>query len=164
LTRIPSIAMLVTVSHARQNSRKSSRPPRIRVPNNEQAVFTLENRTVLGVIKRISLTGGSAILARKGPAPQGSLGEMCLNTIYGKVTAQVEFLHTGADGIPHAQAFRFLEMDNVSRKRFTAAAKQMQLAGFSDAEERQTLGWASRGLTALTKSVRRIVGGAKKTQ
>lgn len=158
--------MLLGMSGRRHTSASSRRPPRIRVPNNEQAVFTIERRKVLGVIKRVSVTGGSVILATKGPAPHGSLGEMCLNTIYGKVTAQVQFLHTGADGILHAQAFRFLEMDEVSRKRFTAAAEQMEKAGFSDAGQQQTaLDWATNGLSKLTDSVQRLVGvNGKKRQ
>jgi hypothetical protein len=155
--------MLLIVSERRHNSRKSSRPPRIRVPNNEQALFTVDTRKVLGVIKRISATGGSVILSVKDPARHGTLAEMCLNTVYGKVTAQIEFLHTGADGIRHAQAFRFLDMDKVSRKRFTAAAQQMQRAGFSDAEERQTpFGWASNGVSKITQSVGRLMGMSNK--
>jgi hypothetical protein len=150
--------MLLIMYSGRGKSGQSSRPPRIRVPNNEQAVFTVDTRKLLGVIKRISATGGSVVLSVKKPAPHGSLAEMCLKTVYGKVTAQIEFLHTGADGIRHAQAFRFLDMDDVSRKRFTAAAQQMQRAGFSDTEERQTaLGWASDGLKKITQSVGRLV-------
>lgn len=155
--------MLMIVSERRQNSRKSTRPPRIRVPNNEHAVFTVDARKVLGVVKRISATGGSVILSVKEPAPHGTLAEMCLNTVYGRVTAQIEFLHTGADGIRHAQAFRFLDMDPVSRKRFTDAALKMQRAGFSDAEERQTaFGWASNGLSKVTQSVSRLVSNKKR--
>jgi hypothetical protein len=47
-------------------SRKSTRPPRIRVPNHEPALFTVSNQKFVGVIQRLSLTGGSAILS-KGP-------------------------------------------------------------------------------------------------
>ena len=100
----------------RKLQRPRSRPPRIRVPNNERALFTVESEKFVGVIKRLSLTGGSAILA-KGPIPQGALAEMGLKTVFGKVTAQIQFLHTGADGLPLAQAFRFLDMDDISRER-----------------------------------------------
>jgi len=153
LTRLPSIAMLVNVSHARQNSRKSSRPPRIRVPNNEQAVFTVDGRKMLGVVKRLSLTGGSVVLSR-GTISRGTLADMYLNTIYGRITAQIEFLQTGADGLPSAQAFRFLSMDQVSRQRFTAAAEQMQRAGFSDSEPpRSSLDSAYRGFSKLCDTI-----------
>ena len=118
-----------------QRRRKGTRAPRIRVPNNERALFTVDNRKFVGVIQRLSLTGGSAVLS-KGPIPQGTLAEMRLNTVFGKVTAQIEFLHTAADGIPLAQAFRFLQMDDVSCERFSAAAEQMERAGFSDVEEK----------------------------
>jgi hypothetical protein len=47
-------------------SRKSTRPPRIRVPNHERALFTVSNQKFVGVIQRLSLTGGSANLS-KGP-------------------------------------------------------------------------------------------------
>jgi hypothetical protein len=155
--------MLLSMSGRRHDSGTPRRPPRIRVPNNEQAVFTIEKSRVLGVIKRVSVTGGSVVFARREPAPHGTLGEMCLNTIYGKVTAQVQFLHTGADGLSHAQAFRFLDMDDVSRKRFTDAAQQMERAGFSDQEVQPTvLGWASNGFSKITRSVRRIVGASNK--
>lgn len=115
---------------------RQSRPPRIRVPNQERAVFSVDNQKFVGILQRLSLTGGSALLV-KGPIPKGTLGEMSLRTVYGRVDAHIEFLHTGADGVPLAQAFRFVSMDTASTRRFTAAAAQMQSAGFSDAEERE---------------------------
>lgn len=137
-----------------QKPRTSVRPPRIRVPNNERALFTVESEKFVGVIKRLSLTGGSALLA-KGPIPQGTLAEMGLNTVFGKVKAQVQFLHTGADGLPLAQAFRFLDMDEISRERFSAAAEQMQRAGFSNVEEeRRPLDLAYQSVSKLRESIR----------
>ena len=134
---------------------RSCRPPRIRVPNNERALFKVESEKFIGVIKRLSLTGGSAILS-KGPIPEGTLASMSLKTVFGKVEAQIQLLHTGADGIPLAQAFRFIHMDGVSRKRFSAAAEQMQREGFSDVEgERESLGFA-QSLTKLGDSIRRL--------
>ncbi|MGB8060555.1 MAG: hypothetical protein WCF26_01505 [Candidatus Sulfotelmatobacter sp.] len=63
---------------------------------------------------------------------------MVLGTVFGKVNAHVEFLHTGADGIPLAQAFAFVTMDEVSSKRFKMAAEQMYGAGISDVAQKQT--------------------------
>jgi len=134
------------------NSRKRGRPPRIRVPNNERALFTVDNRQFVGVIQRLSLTGGSAILA-KGPIPKGTMGMMGLKTVFGNVTAHVEFLHTGADGTPLAQAFRFLAMDDASAERFKAAAAQMVDEGFSDAAG---AGQAGQTFSKLLHSVRRL--------
>jgi GrpB-like predicted nucleotidyltransferase (UPF0157 family) len=85
---------------------------------------------------------------------------MDLGTVFGKVTAQIEFMHSGADGIPLAQAFRFIDMDDVSSKRFSAAARQMQKAGFSDVKEKENpLGnLASQTLGKLRDSIRSLSG------
>jgi hypothetical protein len=133
---------------------KRVRPPRIRVPNSERALFKANDSHFVGVIQRLSLTGGSAVLS-KGPIPQGTMGDMTLNTVYGRVEAQIEFLQTGADGIPLAQAFRFLAMDDVSLRRFESAAQHMVEAGFGDAPETENAGLAAN-LTQLLQSVRRL--------
>ena len=135
-----------------QRRRKGTRAPRIRVPNDERALFTVDNHKFVGVIQRLSLTGGYAILSK--PIPQGTLAEMRLNTVFGKVTAQIEFLHTAAES-PLAQAFCFLHMDDVSCERFSAAAKQMERAGFSDVEEKGG-DLASQGLSKLLDSIRAV--------
>ena len=144
-------------AHTTPKSRKQ-RSPRIRVPNQERALFEVNAKYLVGVIQRLSLTGGSAILS-KGPIPQGTLGEMALNTVFGKVNAHVEFLHTCADGIPLAQAFRFVAMDEVSQERFNAAAKQMMMTGFGDETEQKRSRLddpASEVLGGLLTSVRRL--------
>ena len=138
---------------------KRTRPPRIRVPNSERAIFIVDTQKFMGVIQCLSLTGGSALLP-KGPIPQGTVAEMALKTVFGKVTAQIEFLHTGADGMPLAQAFRFLAMDDVSSERFSAAARQMEIEGFSDAEadEDPLSSQVSQTLGKLHDSIRRLAG------
>src|SRR5450631_1905790 len=135
--------------------RKHSRPPRIRVPNQERAIFTVENKKFLGVVQRLSLTGGSALLV-KGSFPEGTLGEMALSTVFGKVNAHIEFLHTGADGVPLAQAFAFLAMDAVSSKRFKTAVEQMETSDFSDVGQRQTP--IDAAFETLRESVRQLSG------
>jgi hypothetical protein len=137
-------------------NQKNPRPPRIRVPNHERALFLIENQKFVGIINRLSLSGGSVNLA-KGPIAQGTIAEMGLNTVFGRVRAQIEFLHTGADGIPLAQAFRFVNMDDVSRDRFRAAAEQMQAAGFSDVEqEPKATDAALASLIKLRDNIRRL--------
>jgi hypothetical protein len=142
-----------------EKSRRAHKPraPRIRVPNQERALFEVKDARFVGVIHRLSLTGGSAVLS-KGPIPQGTRGAMALNTVFGKVIAQVEFLHSGAEGIPLAQAFRFVHMNDVSARRFDQAAKQMLQNGFSDGSEEQSIlqAPASEALGQLVHSVRRI--------
>jgi hypothetical protein len=134
---------------------RKPRAPRIRVPNQERALFQVNETRFVGVLRRLSLTGGSAVLS-KGPIPQGTIGEIALNTVFGKVSAHIEFLHTGADGVPLAQAFRFLAMDEASSRRFAAAAKQMHEEGFSDAPETADGSPASAALGQLLTSVRRL--------
>jgi hypothetical protein len=137
----------------------STRPPRILVPNKERALFTVDAKKMVGVIRRLSLTGGSATLSG-GPIPQGTLGEMELSTVFGKVSAQVQFMHTGADGMPLTQAFRFIDMDDVSTKRFSAAVKEMEKAGFSDVGGKESpLGnLAAQTLGKLRDSIRSLSG------
>jgi hypothetical protein len=149
--------MLTAMAQKSQKPSKRTRPPRIRVPNNERALFTVDNNKFVGVVQRLSLTGGSAVLS-KGPVPQGTLATMDLVTVFGKVTAHIQFLHSGADGMPLAQAFRFIDMDDVSSERFSAAVRQMERAGFSDVEEKENpLGnLASQTLSKLRDSIRRL--------
>ena len=136
---------------------RHNRPPRIRVPNKERAIFAVENQKFVGPSQRLSLTGGSALLS-KGPIPNGTLGEMTLGTVFGKVNADIEFLHTGADGVPLAQAFRFLSMDDASSKRFRAAARPMQTAGFADedAEKQTSLKQEDDTWSKMRKSIRQL--------
>lgn len=117
----------------------------------------IEAEKFVGVIQRISITGGSAILS-KGPIAHGTFGEMALKTVYGPMRAQIQFLNCGADGIPLAQAFRFVDMDETSRKRFNASIKKMQEAGFSDRPDAEnSLGErAAQGLSKLGDSIRRL--------
>ena len=149
--------MLATMRQKAQKPRKIARAPRIRVPNQERALFQVDTQKFVGVIQRLSLTGGSAILS-KGLIPRGTVARMGLKTVFGKVTAQIQFLQAGAEGIPLAQAFRFLGMDEVSSRRFALAAEQMQSAGFSEVTETgNSLGdVASQTLSKLWKSIQRL--------
>lgn len=134
---------------------KHVRPPRIRVPNNERALFIVDARKLVGVIQRLSITGGSVVLSI-GHIPPGTLAEMKLHTVFGIATARIEFLRTGADRIPTAQAFRILSMDKASSKRFDAAARKMESSGFGDVEGKGNAfgDLASKGLNKLRESIR----------
>jgi hypothetical protein len=134
---------------------RHNRPPRIRVPHQQKAIFTVDHQKFVGIVQRLSLTGGSALLV-KGPIPEGTLGEMALGTVFGKVNAQIEFLHSGGDGVPLAQAFRFLAMDDVSSQRFKTAAEEMQSAGFSDGKQKPTT--IDAAFETLRESVRQLSG------
>jgi hypothetical protein len=75
---------------------------------------------------------------------------------FGKVNAHIEFLHTGADGVPLAQAFALLAMDAVSSKRFKTAVEQMETPDFSDVGQRQTA--IDAAFETLRESVRQFRG------
>ncbi len=149
--------MLATVKKS-QKRPKGPRAPRIRVPNNERALFTINGTHFVGILQRLSLSGGSAVLAKE-PIAYGTMGDMALNTVYGKVSAHIEFLQTGADGVPLAQAFRFLAMEDASSDRFAKAAQEMVREGYSDApvEKQSALSApASETMGRLLQSVRSL--------
>jgi hypothetical protein len=155
LTAAAPLAMLARMVRKPQKPRKRTRAPRIRVPNSERALFTVDTARFVGVIHRLSLTGGSAVLS-KGPIPLGTMGDMSLNTVFGRMDAKIEFLQTGADGVALAQAFRFIAMDDTSTDRFATAARQMIQAGFSDAPEEASASAGIQSLNRLLESVRRL--------
>ena len=85
------------------------------------------------------------------------MGDMALNTVFGKIDAKIEFLQTGADGVALVQAFRFIAMDDTSSHRFAAAARQMVREGFSDApQEEASASAGTPNLNRLLESVRRL--------
>ena len=131
------------------------RPPRIRVPNQQKAIFTVDNQKIVGVVQRLSLTGGSALLM-KGPIPKGTLGKMLFATVFGKVNAHIEFLHRGADGVPLAQAFTFITMDGASSQRLHKALQEMNTSDFSDTTVRE--GALNVAFDTLRQSIRQLSG------
>lgn len=140
-----------------QNSGKNIkyRPPRIRVPQQQKAIFTVDTEKRLGVLQRLSLTGGSALLTT-GPIPEGTLGELLFATAFGNVKAHIEFLRSGVDGVPHAQAFRFVTMDTLSSHRLAKALQEMNTAEFSDAVQEQTQ--IGQALETVRQSMRQLSG------
>jgi hypothetical protein len=125
------------------------------VPHQQKAIFTVDNQKLVGVVQRLSLTGGSALLMR-GPIPEGTLGEMLFATVFGKVNAHVEFLHRGADGVPLAQAFTFITMDTLSSQRFRKALEEMNTSEFSDDVRERTQ--IDAALETLRQSIRQLSG------
>jgi hypothetical protein len=104
----------------------------------------------------MSISGGSAVLSR-GPIPPGTMGDIALRTMFGKVTAHIEFLQTCADGVPLAQAFRFLAMEEKSSERLLAATQMMEQEGLSDLPPTKSSSHpASEALSLLANSMRRL--------
>ena len=131
------------------------RPPRIRVPHQQKAIFTVDNQKLIGVLQRLSLTGGTALLM-KGPIPEGTLGEIVFGTVFGKVNAHIKFLSGGVDGVPLAQAFAFLAMNARSSQRIKRALEEMHTSGLSDLAGKQTP--INAAFATLRQSVRQFSG------
>jgi len=148
------------------NIRKSrkERPPRIRVPHQQKAIFTLDNQKIVGVVQRLSLTGGSALLV-KGPIPEKTLGEIVFGTVFGKVNAHIEFLHTGADGVPLAQAFVFLAMDDISSQRLKKSLEEMHTSDLADLVPKRTqMDVAFETLREGVRQLSRMLRSARQTR
>jgi len=131
------------------------RPPRIRVPNQQKAIFTVDNQKLIGVLQRLSLTGGTALLV-KGPIPEGTLGEIVFGTVFGRVNAHIKFLYGGVDGVPLAQAFAFLAMNTRSSQRIKRALEEMHTPGLSGLAVKQTP--IKAAFATLRQSVRQLSG------
>jgi hypothetical protein len=85
------------------------------------------------------------------------MGDIAIRTVFGKVSANVEFLQTCADGVPLSQAFRFLTMEQRSSERLLAATQLMEQEGLSDAPPVKAAANATSGvLSLLLNSIRRI--------
>ena len=94
-------------------------------------MFSIEEQTLLsGFYSAFRSTAGSAVLS-KGPIPNGTIGDVAMKTVFGKVTAPFEFLQTGTDGVPLAQASASSKWTNpapsVRRRRKTDGKE-----GYSD--------------------------------
>jgi len=102
------------------------RSPRFSVPNKEQALVSVGTERFKGILNVLSLTGG-AIRLDKRFSP-GTLGDIGINTVSGTFTAAIEFLQA-ANG--NTQAFRFVAMGPVARKRLEDALEKMRGQGLS---------------------------------
>ena len=120
-------------------------------------LFRVRDHRFVGILQRLSLTGGSVIHTEE-PLPPGTLAGLDLKTVYGKVTAQIEFLHIGADGNATAQAFRFLGMDDSSTRKLGASIENMQNAGYSDLKIEQPglAKFVSHGLRTIRDRFQRL--------
>jgi len=105
---------------------KRVRSPRFAVPNKEQAVVSTETENLRGTLHLLSLTGG-AIRLDKRVAP-GTLGDLKINTVSGNFSAAIQFLQMTTS---KAQAFRFIAMGPVARKRLEDALTKMRAQGLA---------------------------------
>lgn len=108
---------------------KRTRSPRFSVPNNEQVLVTVGGERHKGTLQILSLTGG-AIRLDKRFSP-GTLGDVALNTVSGTSSAAIEFLQMAN---ARAQAFRFIAMGPIARKRLEDALEKMRGQGLGVAK------------------------------
>ena len=103
---------------------KHIRAPRVSVPNNEQALVSIGSEQFTGILGLLSRTGGTIRLTRRFAT--GTFADIGIKTVSGNFTAAIEFLDkTGS----HAQAFRFIQIGPVARRRLEDSLKKMQSQG-----------------------------------
>jgi len=100
---------------------KRVRSPRFSVPNNEEVVVSIGSEKYKGTLHVLSLTGGAVRFDKRFAS--GTLGDIGINTVSGKFSAAIELLQM-AKG--KAQAFRFIAIGPVARKRLEDALKKMR--------------------------------------
>lgn len=106
------------------------RAARVSVPNQEQAIISINGTNTVGVLCKLSVTGGSVRLPRW--VVRGTLGTIIMTTATGKIAPAVEFLSPGRNGSARTQAFRFIHMDPDDRRQLERALQQMIAQGFGD--------------------------------
>jgi len=105
---------------------KRVRSPRFSVPNKERVVVSIEAKQFNGTLHLLSRTGGAVRLDKR--VASGTLADIRINTVSGNFSASIEFLQM-ANG--NAQAFRFIAMGAVERKRLEEALNKMREQGLA---------------------------------
>lgn len=103
---------------------RRTRAPRVLVPNNEQAVISINAEQFSGTLCLLSRNGGTIRLSRRF-AP-GTFGDIAIKTISGKFLATIELLRMARG---NAQAFRFVQMGPVAQRRLEDALSKMRAQG-----------------------------------
>ena len=116
-----------------KQSRDSVRAPRVRVPNKEQAVVVLGTHKVIGVLCKLSLTGGSLRLSKS--VSRGTVADLTVRATSGPITCAIEFLGPADKGTPPAQAFRFIHMAPAESKRLENALEAIRKEGFGEKQD-----------------------------
>jgi len=105
---------------------KRVRSPRFSVPNKEAVLVSIGDERLKGTLHLLSLTGGAVHLDKQ--VASGTLAEIRINTVTGHFSAAIEFLRMAN---LNAQAFRFIAMGPVARKRLEDALDKMRAQGLS---------------------------------
>ena len=101
----------------------SVRAPRTTFPNPEPADFRVEDKLVKGTLRRLSMTGGCALLA--SGVKSGTLAEIAIPTPIGPVVGLIEFIGKGAQRQTSSEfGFRFVAFDDEHHERLSKALHQ----------------------------------------
>ena len=103
---------------------RRTRAPRVIVPNNEQAVITINADQFRGTLCLLSRNGGTIRLARQFAA--GTLAHIEIITISGKCVASIQLLRMARG---NAQAFRFVQIGPIAQSRLEDALSKMRAQG-----------------------------------
>lgn len=99
------------------------RAPRTIFPSPEPADFRVENQLVKGSLRRLSLTGGCALLGKD--VKNGTLAEIAIPTPLGPVIGLIEFMGAGTKRQSGSEfGFRFVAFDDEHHARLSKALTQ----------------------------------------
>lgn len=102
---------------------RSVRAPRTTFPKPEPANFRVDNQLVKGLLRRLSLTGGCAVLTKN--VKTGTLAEIAIPTPFGVVSGLIEFLANNAAIKPSPEfGFRFVAFNEQDHERLSKALHQ----------------------------------------
>jgi hypothetical protein len=131
-------------------AQRRTRAPRVRVPNQEQAIVAIGSERLPAILDCLSLTGGRIRSGKRFAA--GTFADLKAKTVSGNFTAAIELLGERRGG---TQAFRFVQMGPDDRRRLQDALNKMQAHGFG---EKQPNAWnrlLNLGREVLTPAARR---------
>jgi hypothetical protein len=101
----------------------SIRAPRTSFSRPEPADFRVADGIVRGELRRLSTTGGYAVLDRS--LRGGTLAEIEIPTRFGHIRGLIEFLERkGAPPRAAEHAFRFIGLEDIHYERLASALKQ----------------------------------------
>lgn len=111
----------------------SVRAPRVNVPNKERAVVAFGAQRTVGVLFKLSITGGSLRLSK--PIDKGTVADLTIRATSGPITSAIEFLGAADKGAPPAQAFRFIHMGPAESRRLENALEEIRRQGFGEKQD-----------------------------
>ena len=125
--------MLADMQNIVNPGHDSVRAPRVNVPNKEQAIVSFGARHMVGVLCKLSTTGGSLRLPK--PMAKGTVADITIKSTSGPITSAVEFLGSADRGALPPQAFRFIHMGPAECRRLENALEEIRKQGFGEKQD-----------------------------